>query len=151
MSTLDPSTSFSPLEPDDPIQALALAIADSADALKARAIRIIDVRGLVSYADYIIVCHGTSHTHSSAIANAIRDDIREAGVRPRHVEGTSDSEWVLLDFFDVVVHVFVESARKNYAIESLFADAPRLPFESEEPDEAVSNDAEPMVQDSNQG
>lgn len=138
MSTQDPSTSYSPIEPDDPIQALALAIADTADALKARAIRIIDVRGLVPYADYVIVCHGTSHTHTGAIANAIRQDIREAGVRPRHVEGSSDSEWVLLDFFDVVVHVFVEGARKNYAIESLFADAPRLPFESEDSDEEAS-------------
>lgn len=131
LSTPSPHVSYSSIEPEDPIQALALTIADRADALKALAIRIIDVRGLVSYADYIVVCHGTSNTHMRSIANAVRNDLREMGADLRHIEGTQSDEWVLLDYFDVVAHVFTESARHEYAIESLFADAPRLPFGGE--------------------
>lgn len=134
MSTESSNASLSTIDPNDPIQALALAIADSADSLKALAIRIIDVRGIVSYADYIVVCHGTSGTHARSIAETIRNDMRDAGADLRHIEGSQSSEWVLLDFFDVVVHVFIENARYEYAIESLFADAPRVPFESEEPE-----------------
>jgi len=134
LSTKSPNASQSPIDPKDPIQALALAIADAADAMKALAVRIIDVRGIVSYADYVVVCHGTSNTHTRAIAEAIRSDIKEAGGDLRHIEGANSNEWILLDFFDVVVHVFVEDARYEYAIESLFADAPRVPFESEEPE-----------------
>lgn len=136
MSTQSSNVSLSPIEPDNPIQALALAIADAADSLKALAVRIIDVQRIVSYADYIVVCHGTSSTHARSIAEAIRSDIREAGADLRHIEGVNSNEWILLDFFDVVVHVFVEDARYEYAIESLFADAPRVPFESEEPEAA---------------
>lgn len=135
MSTESSNTSLSSIDPSDPIQALALAVADSADSLKALAIRIIDVRGIVSYADYIVVCHGTSGTHARSIAEAIRSDMRDAGADLRHIEGAQSNEWVLLDFFDVVVHVFMEHARYEYAIESLFADAPRVPFESEEPED----------------
>lgn len=143
MSTPSPHVSYSRIEPEDPIQALALTIADRADALKALGIRIIDVRGLVSYADYIVVCHGTSSTHMRSIANAIRNDLRDAGADLRHMEGNQSDAWVLLDFFDVVAHVFVESARHEYAIESLFADAPRLPFG----DEDVSENATPPTSD----
>lgn len=124
-------------ETDEAIQALAFATAESASDLKARAIRILDVRGIVSYADYIVVCHGTSVAHTRAIADAIRQDLRAERVRPSHVEGNAYNEWILLDFFDVVVHVFVEDARQEYGIDSLFSDAPRLPFEGgvEEDDE----------------
>lgn len=111
------------------VQALAYAVAEAAADLKALAIRIIDVRGIVAYADYVIVCHGTSVAHTRAIAESIRQELRAERVRPRSIEGNNYNEWVLLDFFDVVVHVFVEDARQEYAIDSLFSDAPRLPFD----------------------
>lgn len=114
---------------DDAIEALAYAVAEAAADLKALAIRIIDVRGIVAYADYVVVCHGTSVAHTRAIAEAIRQELRSERVRPRSIEGNNYNEWVLLDFFDVVAHVFVEDARQEYAIDSLFADAPRLPFD----------------------
>lgn len=129
LSTQETSPTFSKIDENDPIQALAFAIAEAAADLKALAIRIIDVRGIVSYADYVVVCHGTSITHTRAIADAIRQDLRSVKVRPRHIEGNTYNEWVLLDFFDVIVHVFVEDARQEYAIEALFSDAPRLPFD----------------------
>lgn len=137
MSTVDSKSSAT----DTDIQNLALALAESADEMKAVAIRILDVRGIVSYADYVIVCNGTSVTHVAAISAFIREDLRPLKIRPRHVEGGGTNEWVLLDFFDVIVHVFEENARREYAIEALFSDAPRLAFEgSEEPEEIVNFD-----------
>ena len=132
-------------------QALAFAIAESAAAMNALAIRIIDVRGIVSYADYVVVCHGTSLMHTRAIAEGIRHDLRSEQVRPRNVEGGNNNEWVLLDFFDVIAHVFVEDARQEYAIEALFSDAPRLPFEGGvEPEELEGQRYElPEVDDLN--
>lgn len=138
MSTVDSKSSAT----DNDIKTLALALAESADEMKALSIRIIDVRGIVSYADYVVVCHGTSVTHVRAIADFIREDLRPLKIRPRHVEGGGTNEWVLLDFFDVIVHVFEEQARQEYAIEGLFSDAPRVPFEgSEEPEDVMSFDA----------
>ena len=113
-------------------QTLALAIAEAAAEMKALGVRIIDVRGIVSYADFLVVCHGTSTTHARAIADFIREDLRPLKIRPRHVEGANYAEWILLDFFDVVVHVFTEEARQEYSIDGLFSDAPRVPFEDDE-------------------
>jgi ribosome-associated protein len=74
--------------------------------------------------DYFIVCHGTSTTQVNAIAESIEDVVREAiGVKPWHREGLQNLEWVLLDYVDVVVHIFQEDARKFYQIENLWADA----------------------------
>lgn len=151
MSTQEQPITFSKIDENDQIQALALAIAEAAADIKALAIRIIDVRGIVSYADYVIVCHGTSIMHTRAIAEGIRHDLRAEQVRPRRVEGSNNNEWVLLDFFDVVTHVFVEDARQEYAIEALFSDAPRLPFEGGvEPEELEAQRYElPEVDDLN--
>lgn len=111
---------------------LARAIAEAADERKAEAIRILDVRGIVSYADFLVVCHGNNAPHVRAIANFIMSDLRTI-IRPRHVEGMNYGEWVLLDFADVVCHVFRGEFRSDYAIESIFSDAPRIPFEQDEP------------------
>jgi len=74
--------------------------------------------------DYFIVCHGTSSTQVHAIAESIEDEVREAiGLKPWHREGFQNAEWVLLDYVDVVVHIFQEDARKFYQIENLWADA----------------------------
>jgi ribosome-associated protein len=74
--------------------------------------------------DYFIVCHGTSSTQVHAIAESIEDKVRDAiGLKPWHREGLQNAEWVLLDYVDVVVHVFQEDARKFYQIEKLWADA----------------------------
>jgi ribosome-associated protein len=74
--------------------------------------------------DYFIVCHGTSSTQVHAIAESIEDEVREAiGLKPWHREGMQNLEWVLLDYVDVVVHIFQEDARKFYQIENLWADA----------------------------
>jgi ribosome-associated protein len=110
---------------------LAQAIAEAAYERKAEAIRILDVRGIVSYTDYIVVCHGKSAPHVRAIANFVMSDLRPLKFRPRNVEGLNHAEWVLIDFVDVVFHVFRGEFRSEYAVESIFSDAPRVEFNPE--------------------
>jgi len=82
--------------------------------------------------DYFIVCHGTSNTQVQAIAESIEDEVRKAvGLKPWHREGVQNAEWILLDYVDVVVHVFQENTRSFYQIESLWADAEIKKIEEE--------------------
>jgi len=74
--------------------------------------------------DYFIVCHGSSNTQVQAIAESIEDEVRKSiGLKPWHREGVQNAEWILLDYVDVVVHVFQENTRDFYQIEKLWADA----------------------------
>jgi len=108
-------------------EALAIAIVEAAWEHKARNVRVLDVRGIVSYADYLVVAHGTGERHAHAIAGAVIDDLRPAKVRPLGVEGTGAGGWILVDFADVVLHVFSNaSQRRDFNIESIYSDAPRL-------------------------
>ena len=77
-----------------------------------------------SISDYYVVCHGSSNTNVSAIAESVVDEVRiKTGDKPRHLEGKREAEWILVDFFDVVVHVFQEEYWNHYEIEELWADA----------------------------
>lgn len=74
--------------------------------------------------DYFVICHGTSTAQVEAIADNIPDYVRKkAGIKPWHSEGLQNAEWVLLDYIDVVVHVFLDTSRSFYKIENLWADA----------------------------
>ena len=74
--------------------------------------------------DYFIVCHGTSNTHISSLADNVRKDVsKKIKEKPWHIEGESNKEWVLLDYFDVVVHIFNKEKRDFYKLENLWADA----------------------------
>jgi ribosome-associated protein len=82
--------------------------------------------------DYFVVCHGTSSTQVEAIADAVEYEVRKAtGLKPWHKEGFQNAEWILLDYIDVVVHVFQEKIREFYQIESLWADAEIIKIETE--------------------
>ncbi|MFH0864837.1 MAG: ribosome silencing factor [Bacteroidota bacterium] len=82
--------------------------------------------------DYFIVCHGTSSTQVAAIADSIESEVRKAaGIKPWHKEGFQNAEWILLDYADVVVHVFQEKIRDFYQIESLWADAEIIKVDNE--------------------
>ncbi|HNW97414.1 MAG TPA: ribosome silencing factor [Bacteroidales bacterium] len=82
--------------------------------------------------DYFIVCHGTSSTQVEAIAESIEREVRETtGLKPWHREGFQNAEWILLDYVDVVVHIFQEKFRSFYQIESLWADAEVINIKSE--------------------
>ena len=89
---------------------------------------ILDVQGLSSVTDFFVVCSGRSSTHVASIADAVRAAMK-AEVRLLHAEGTPESGWLLLDYGDVLVHVFLEDTRVYYALERLWGDAPSVPLE----------------------
>ncbi len=87
---------------------------------------IIHVEGVTSYTDFFVVVSAPSERQVSAIAGAIEDGMRECGVRPLGVEGKESGAWVLLDYGEVVVHLYLDEARQYYDLEGLWADAPRV-------------------------
>jgi ribosome-associated protein len=108
----------------------ALAIAEAGLDKKALQVEIIDVQGKVDYADYVVVMSGRSDRQVNAIAQGIERDLRtNQGVRCLGVEGIPQGNWALMDFGDVVVHVFHEDTRGYYDLEALWIDAARLPLE----------------------
>lgn len=74
--------------------------------------------------DYFIICHGTSNTHVETIANSVIEEVnKKSGAKPTHKEGFVNAEWILIDYFDVVVHIFQKNKRDFYRLEDLWADA----------------------------
>jgi len=100
-------------------QLLALAEHALAD-LKARDIKVLDVRQLTTIADYMIVASGTSDRHVKSIADRLVQRASEAGCEPLGVEGTGSGEWVLVDLADVIVHIMQPKAREFYKLENLW-------------------------------
>ena len=96
---------------------------------KAIDLTVLDVQGVSTVTDYFLVCSGRSAPHVKTIADAIREELKEDGVRPLHAEGQADSGWVLLDYGDVLMHVFLADTRAYYALERLWGDAPSIPVD----------------------
>jgi ribosome-associated protein len=105
----------------------ATAIAVAALDKKAVGVEVLDVAGKIDYADFLVIMTGRSDRHAQSLAQSIEDSLRSKGVRPVAIEGMSHGTWVLMDFGDVVVHVFQQEARQLYDIEGLWLDARRLP------------------------
>ncbi len=97
-------------------------------AKKAREPVVLDVRGLTSIADAFIVCSGRSNRQVMAIAEHIQVELKKQGIRPLSVEGSKEGHWTILDYGDVVIHVFFESVREFYDLEGLWIDARRIPI-----------------------
>lgn len=93
---------------------------------KAEDILVLDVRGLTSIADYFIICSGRSNRQVSAIAEHIERFLKKNKVRPISVEGKREGHWVLMDYGDVLIHVFFDETRRFYDLEGLWSDAKRL-------------------------
>ncbi len=90
---------------------------------------VLDVQRVSSVTDYFLICSGKSTTHLETITDAIRAELRGEGVNVLHAEGVAESGWVLLDYGDVLMHVFLEDTRLYYALERLWGDAPTLTLE----------------------
>ena len=106
---------------------LALLCHKCADDKKAEDIVILDVRELSSVTDYFVIATGGSEPHLRAIIDEIIDQLREGyGLRPRAVDGTLQAAWIVLDYFDVIVHVMRRDVRQRYDLETLWGDAPRV-------------------------
>ncbi len=107
---------------------LAAVCARVADATKAEDLVVLDVRGLSSFTDYFVIMSGWSTRHVQGLAEAIEEELRSKRVSSKHSEGLRDGIWVLLDFNDVVVHIFYKDKRSFYDLEGLWHDAPRIPL-----------------------
>ncbi len=103
----------------------ALTIARIALAKKAEDVVIIDIKKLSSVSDYIVIASAGSERQVEAIARAIEDGLREKGARPLGTEGAGAGRWALLDYDNVVAHVFLEPLRRHYDLDGLWADAPK--------------------------
>ena len=111
---------------------LAQLCRDFADNKKAENIVILDVRKLSSVTDYFVIASGTSEPHLRAIVEEITGQLRdEHGVRPLRTDGSVHGAWVVMDFFDVIVHVMRADARERYDLESLWGDAARVKVKSQ--------------------
>lgn len=110
----------------------ALIAARAADGKKASDILVQDVRELVSITDYFVIVTAANSRQVEAIIDEIEDALREqAGVKPNHTEDSRDGSWSLLDYGDVVVHVFMPEAREYYRLEELWNDAPVIDLAAE--------------------
>lgn len=98
---------------------------------KAVNVVLLDLRKISSATDWFVVAGGTSDTHVSAIADSVIEGLKKEGVRPLNVEGQREGRWVLIDYFDFVVHVFHPAAREFYQLERLWGDAPTHVLEAE--------------------
>ncbi len=106
---------------------LAVLCRELADNKKAENIVVLDVRQLSSVTDYFVIASGTSEPHLRAIVDEITDRLRdEHELRPRAVDGTFQAAWIVLDYFDVIVHIMRQDVRERYDLETLWGDAPRL-------------------------
>jgi ribosome-associated protein len=107
------------------VRELAIAAARAALERKAFDVVLLDVRELTSLADFFVVASGRSDTQVRAVAEAVEEHLRAVGRRPLAVEGLRHGQWVLLDYGDVVVHVFYGPVRSFYDLERLWSRAPR--------------------------
>jgi len=104
----------------------ALQIAHAALERRGEEVLVLDMRGLMTICDFFVICNGRSRLHVEAIAEEIEEEMETKGIRANHCEGIPDASWVILDYLDVVVHIFSPEARKFYDLEGLWGDAPRI-------------------------
>lgn len=107
-------------------QQLAQLAAEAALSRKANNVVILDLRGIASFTDFFVICGGNSDTHLQGIADAILEKLEEYAVELWHREGSRHDSWILLDYVDVVVHLFLREAREFYNLERLWADAHKV-------------------------
>lgn len=101
---------------------------------KARDLVVLSVKEISAFADYFILCSGASDRQVRAVASAIQENLKKEGILPLGVEGEESGRWILLDYDDLIIHVFLESVRTFYDLERLWSDAPRMAV----PDDTIS-------------
>ena len=99
---------------------------------KANNVVVLDLRGLSSVTDFFVICSGNSDTHVEGIADIIKEKMDEHGVDLWHREGERKASWILLDYIDIIVHIFTENERELYSLERLWGDAPKVTYDDED-------------------
>ena len=107
-----------------PPEKLAETIGETALTKKAEDVVILDIRGITSIADFFVIASGASDTHIKSITEEIVRTLKGEGIHVWHIEGTAGARWILLDYVDIVVHIFHHEARMFYQLEKLWGDAP---------------------------
>jgi len=107
------------------------AAVDAARNKKATDLRVLDLRKTGAFTDYFLICSGANPRQVHAIADGIEETLKARKVRPTHVEGYQRAEWILLDYFDFVVHVFSTNARQFYGLERLWGEATTIEIANE--------------------
>jgi ribosome-associated protein len=107
------------------IDILKIAV-NAADDKKAHDLVALDISGIASFANFFLFCTGESSRQCQAIADEIEKQLKEVGIRPSHMEGYQNAEWILIDYFDLVVHIFSKNARVYYDLERLWRDGKKL-------------------------
>jgi ribosome-associated protein len=111
---------------------LARRVAELADSRKAGDLVALDVRGLVGYTDFLVICTARNERQARSIHDEVRERLKgEEGLLPSRVEGLTEGRWVLVDYLHCVLHVFTPEARDFYRLETLWGEAPRLELELE--------------------
>ena len=100
---------------------------------KATDVVVLDLRSTPAFTDFFILCSGQNQRQVRAIADAVEETLRAAKIRPAHIEGYDRAEWILMDFFTFIVHVFTPQTRAFYSLERLWGDAERIEVSDEPP------------------
>jgi len=119
----DPTTE---LDPTDVLDPSIKYFIKAAMGRKARDLVILDLRALTSFTDVFLICSGKSNRQVTAIAEHIKEDLKENGIAPIGIEGLKEGHWVLLDYGHILVHVFLESVREFYDLEAFWSNAERI-------------------------
>jgi ribosome-associated protein len=119
------------IEVEEVSLAKAFLSVQSAANKKAETIKILDLKSESSFTEYFMICSGTSDRQVQAIADSIVIDLKESGFAPISVEGYREGRWVIVDYGDVVIHVFLDALRDFYDLEQLWSHAKRVPIPQE--------------------
>lgn len=125
-----PSRRWDLFDPDHEVPDRLVAVAEAALDRNAREGMVLDLRGLSDAADYFVVLTGDSDVHARAITDSVVERLEAMGEEPSGIEGRSNGRWILIDYIDIVVHVFLDRVRDFYQLERLWGDAPRAELEA---------------------
>ena len=120
--------------PAQPIPSDDKALLARSALIDARALDpvLLDMRPLTLITDYFLICHGTSNVHIRGLADAVLEALKKESISPYGVEGQDDARWILIDYGDLIVHIFAEEEREFYSLERLWSDAAQLPAPTED-------------------
>jgi ribosome-associated protein len=117
---------------------IAHLCAEAADHRKGEDISVLDLRGISSVADFFVIVSGSSEPHLKAIRNEIEHRLKEENISPKGIDGFPQSQWVVMDYIDVMVHIFNKGQREFYALERLWGDAKFIDWQEEPKKKAVA-------------
>ena len=118
---------------------LAILSARAMDQRKGTKITVLELEDLTTLTDYFVVGTGASRTQTQSMADNIEDELAKAGIRTNRIEGLQEGRWILMDYGQVIIHIFQEDERSFYSLERLWADAPALPYEEVFPEGAADD------------